>query len=288
MVSVIIPTYNRAELIGRAVKSVLNQSFRDFELIVVDDGSSDQTRETVESFHDPRLRLIEQEHQGVSKARNRGIKESVGKWISFLDSDDAWQPNKLQRQIESLEEDFRYRVVYTNEIWIRNGVRVNQKKKHRKYSGWIYPYCLPLCIVSPSSVFLHREIIEIENGFDEDYPVCEDYELWLRISCHYPIRFLNEFLIFKYGGHDDQLSRSRWGLDIYRVKALEKIYNSGRLTPYLALLTAREITRKSRILAKGFLNHGKLTDAESYQRLASEYDRKSSLHFQIARGLSSI
>jgi len=275
MISVVIPTFNRSRLLNKAIKSVLHQTYVDLELIVVDDGSEDLTKDLIESISDSRLKLIVQENHGVSHARNRGIEASEGEWICFLDSDDSWLPNKLERQIETLQDDPRYKIIYTNEIWIRNGVRVNQKKKHRKYSGWIYPFCLPLCIISPSSILLHRSIIENEIGFDEDYPVCEDYELWLRIASIHPIRFLDELLIYKYGGHEDQLSRSRWGLDIFRIKAMIKTYESGRLTPFLASLTAREIVSKAHILSLGFTKHSKQDEAANYRMLCQQYQALS-------------
>jgi len=271
MVSVIIPTYNRACVLKRAVDSVLRQSYRDLELIIVDDGSQDRTAELVSFIHDDRLRYLVQQNRGAANARNQGVWASKGEWISFLDSDDAWLPGKLQRQIASLAADPRYRVNYTNEIWIRNGVRVNQRKKHRKFGGWIYPFCLPLCLISPSSALLHRSIFESEKGFDESYPVCEDYELWLRLTARYPVQFLDEPLIYKYGGHQDQLSRSRWGLDIFRIRALTAIFRTGRLRPYFSMLTAREIVRKARILVKGFSNRGNRKQAEYYRRLEAEY-----------------
>ena len=176
---------------------------------------------------DPRIRHFYQEQRGVSAARNAGIGMSRYPWICFLDSDDQWRPAKLHRQLEELECYPHYQVVYTDEIWIRRGKRVNPRKIHRKYSGWIYHRCLPLCIISPSSILLHRSILEREGLFDETFPVCEDYEMWLRISSRQPILFLEEPLIVKVGGHPDQLSQSRWGLDRYRLQALVKIYSSG-------------------------------------------------------------
>jgi glycosyltransferase involved in cell wall biosynthesis len=270
-VSVIIPTFNRSQTLRRAVDSVLRQSFRDFELIIVDDGSQDETITLLSSIRDPRIKVLSQLNHGVSHARNRGIEASRGDLICFLDSDDAWCPNKLARQIDILKDDPRYQVIYTNEIWIRNGVRVNQKKKHRKYSGWIYSNCLPLCIISPSSVLMHRSIVEQENGFNESFPVCEDYELWLRIASKHPIYFLDELLIYKYGGHSDQLSRSRWGLDLFRIQAMVKMYESGRLTPYLENCTANEIIRKSQILIAGFLNRQKSAEADRFRSIERRF-----------------
>ncbi len=99
------------------------------------------------------------------------------------------------------------RVCHTDEIWIRNGRRVNARKKHGKKGGWIFQHCLPLCAMSPSSIMIHRDVFTALGGFDERLPACEDYDLWLRITARYPVLFTRQPLIEKYGGHDDQLSR---------------------------------------------------------------------------------
>ena len=271
MVSVIIPTFNRSHDLGRAIQSVVDQTFFDWELIVVDDGSSDDTPSVVRQFSDERIRFVQQQRAGVSSARNRGIGLTERPWVAFLDSDDYWQPTKLKRQLDSLAHRPDFGVCYTNEIWIRRGRRVNQRKKHRKRGGWIYEHCLPLCIISPSSVLLRRRLLERDGGFDESFPVCEDYELWLRLTARHPVLFLDEPLITKTGGHSDQLSRSRWGLDRYRVRALQMCLESERLTPRLRYLTAREISSKACILAAGYRNRAKPRGAAMYMKLSREW-----------------
>lgn len=275
MVTVIIPTLNRSTTLKRAIESVQQQIFADWELIIVDDGSTDDTGTMVAGLADPRIRYIWTEHAGVSAARNRGIALATRPWICFLDSDDCWTPLKLKRQLAALEEDKRYSVIYTNEIWIRRGARVNQKKVHRKYSGWIYHRCLPLCIISPSSVLLHRDVLVKEGVFDESLPVCEDYELWLRIAAHHPVRFLDEPLIVKTGGHSDQLSHRFWGMDRFRIQALTKTYQSGCLTAQEKQWTAAEVARKAEILATGFGNRGKKGEAQKYRDLMHEWEGKA-------------
>ena len=174
----------------------------------------------------------------------------------------------------ALEEDKRYSVIYTNEIWIRRGVRVNQKKIHQKYGGWIYERCLPLCIISPSSVLLDRDVLAAEGLFDEGLPVCEDYELWLRIAARYPVRFLDEPLIVKTGGHPDQLSHQFWGMDRFRIQALIKTYRSGGLRYQQKVRTAGEIVRKAEILAKGFENRQKAEEAGQVSGAGAGMGRK--------------
>ncbi len=276
MVSIIIPTHQRRDLVLRAVESVKRQRFRDWELIVVDDGSEDGTCEAVARIGDDRIRCLRQPRRGVSAARNRGIRLARYDWISFLDSDDSWRPRKLERQLDGLEAEPAYRACFTDEVWIRNGVRVNQKKHHRKEGGWIYPRCLPLCIISPSSILLHRSVLARIGLFDESFPVCEDYEFWLRMCSYYPVLFIPAPLIIKTGGHSDQLSRSRWGMDRFRVRALQKILSSGSLTPRLGKLTIEELIRKARILAAGCEKRGKIEEAHQYRDLIDQWSEKQS------------
>jgi len=271
MISVIIPTFNRREMLKRAVDSVLEQTFEDWELIVVDDGSTDGSGEMLGQLPDGRIRCVRQPHQGVSAARNHGIRLARHPWICFLDSDDYWLPSKLQRQMETLGEHPSYRAVFTDEIWIRRGRRVNPRKTHRKYGGWIYRHCLPRCIISPSSILIHRDLIDREAPFDEAFPACEDYDLWLRLTARHPVFFLEEQLIVKTGGHSDQLSRSVWGLDRYRLRALQSIHGSGRLTPQQWSWTTREIVHKAAILAAGYGNRGKREEAEKYRHVLEEF-----------------
>jgi len=280
LVSIVLPTYNRRPFLEQAVESVVNQTFKEWELLVVDDGSDDESWKTVKKFHDRRIYYLYQRNLGVSRARNTGIQLSRFPWICFLDSDDYWEPTKLHRQLEVLECHPQYRVIYTDEIWIRKGQRVNPRKVHRKHQGWIYHRCLPLCIISPSSVLLDRSIFQKIGPFDGDFPVCEDYEMWLRISSRYPIFFLEEPLIVKVGGHADQLSKSLWGLDRYRIQAMIKTYSSGVLTPQQAVWTARQIVEKARILASGFTNRKKWVEARGYQEMVQAWSIKARIAAQ--------
>jgi len=258
-VSVVIPTYNRKQWVTEAVDSVLKQKFRDFELLIVDDGSEDGTCEALGRYAG-KTGYLYLRHGGVSRARNIGSRICRGDFVAFLDSDDLWQPAKLQRQMEYMRAHPDCRICYTDEIWIRRGVRANQGKKHRKYSGWIFEQCLPLCIISPSSALIRRDLLEKSGGFDESMPVCEDYDLWLRIAAGNPVAFLPEPLIVKRGGHDDQLSRSEWGIDRFRVKALCKILARDVLTPVQREAARQELLRKCGILEKGFLKHNRIRE----------------------------
>ena len=255
-VSVIIPTFNRFSLISRAIDSVLNQTIKPFEIIVVDDGSSDNTSTFIKNNYKS-VKLIKQNNLGVSKARNVGIKNSSGDWIALLDSDDEWKKNKLEVQIKSLSEYDYYSVCHTNEIWIRNGIRVNQKKRHQKYGGDIFDKCLDICRISPSSIIFKKNIINEVGWFDEGLSICEDYDLWLRITANFKILFIDKPLIIKYGGHSDQLSKSVNGIEAYRIKSLENLLSNTKLIKDYKLLTIKMLITKLDIYKKGLLKRHK-------------------------------
>ena len=221
-VSVVIPTFDRAELVCRALRSVYQQTLPPDEVLVVDDGSTDDTAARVEREF-PQARVIRQDNMGVSAARNRGIEEAQGRWIALLDSDDEWKREKLERQLAQLVSQ-PHAVCHCDEVWIRNGERVNQRRRHAKRGGRIYMDCLELCAISPSAVVIERSAFAKAGMFDEAFPVCEDYELWLRLTARFPVLLVDQPLVVKYGGHADQLSRSRGGMDRFRVRALAKAW----------------------------------------------------------------
>ncbi|MCI0698577.1 glycosyltransferase [candidate division KSB1 bacterium] len=270
MTSVIIPTFNRVAFLREAIDSVLAQTEKDFELIVVDDGSTDGTRELV-AEHGDRIRYFFQPNAGASAARNFGIRHAAGNLMAFLDSDDLWLPKKLARQVQWMAAHSNIMLCYTDEIWIRRGVRVNQKMIHAKAGGWIYPLCLPRCIISPSSVLMRRELFDAVGLFDEQLPVCEDYDLWLRVASRFEVGFIPEPLIVKRGGHPDQLSQRDWGNDRYRVAALRKIYASGVLDETARRLTAAMLCLKCRILENGFRKRQKPVEAKIYADLKEKF-----------------
>ncbi len=276
MISVIIPTFNRAAYLKEAVQSVLAQDCfceRDegpsFEIIVVDDGSTDATCEVVRSFSRD-IRYIYQNNRGVSAARNVGLQHATGEYIAYLDSDDLWNKDKIGIQMSLMESIPRAMMCYTEEIWIRNGVFVNPKKRHRKYSGWIFDKVLPLCLISLSSALFRREVFARIGTFDEDLPVCEDYDFGIRLAHKYPVYFLTRPLIVKRGGHEDQLSRKYWGMDRFRIHALEKAL-SMELSPVERDLVRAEIVKKSRVLMDGFTKRGKISEAEHYRKRIDMY-----------------
>ncbi|HOK39713.1 MAG TPA: glycosyltransferase family A protein [bacterium] len=256
-VSVIITTYNRSNFVIEAINSVLNQSFTDFELFVVDDGSTDNTKEKVRELYGNKVNYIYQKNQGISKARNRGIEAANTEFIAFLDADDLWCKDKLKIQYNDIIQNKDIALNYTNEIWILNGKRINQKLKHKKYGGYIFDKTLPLCIISPSSALIRKSVFYDIGKFDENLEVCEDYDLWLRICLKYPVNFIDKFLIIKRGGHADQLSKKYWGMDIFRIYALLKLLKNQEITKEKKILIVNEIRKKYEILKKGCLKRNK-------------------------------
>ncbi len=272
LVSVIIPTYNRAWTLNKAIDSVLEQDYKNFELIVIDDGSTDDTEALVKTYDKP-IKYIQQPNLGVSAARNKGISASSGSLIAFLDSDDYWYPEKLSAQVEFFNANPDALICQTEEIWIRNEKRVNPKQKHRKLSGMIFIPSLALCLISPSAVMMRKNLFIKVDAFDESLPACEDYDLWLRVTCRYPVHLIDKPLIVKTGGHEDQLS-STTGLDKYRIYALKKILRSDFLSESQHQAAENMLKKKCRIYADGCLKHGRKTVAMYYYRLAEEIEDK--------------
>ncbi len=251
--------FNRRELVARALESVSAQTFTDYEIIVVDDASTDATWEYLGSEwkEAPLRRLRHRINSGVSAARNTAIEAARGDWIALLDSDDEWMPEKLEVQMAALAES-GLAVCHTDEIWIRNGVRVNPHKHHAKQGGRIFQHALPRCIISPSSLLLRRSVFDAIGLFDESLPACEDYELFLRLTCRFEVVYLEQKLTVKYGGHADQLSRAHPAMDRFRVRALDRL-----LADATAPLSAEEraaardtLIRKAAIVRDGAVKRG--------------------------------
>ena len=270
MISVIVPTYNRVHQLPRALDSILCQSCSPKEIIVVDDGSTDETSALMTSEY-PEIVFIQQQNTGVSSARNVGIKRASGDWIAFLDSDDEWLPEKLEIQMKALYENPGEKICHTNEIWIRNGKRVNPKKKHEKFGGWIFQKCLPLCCISPSSVIIHKSIFKEIGLFDYSLPVCEDYDLWLRITARNPVLYIEEPFLIKYGGHEDQLSKKYWGMDRFRIKSLEKIISSRVLSDLDANAAKKILMEKIYIFIQGAQKRGNIKEVKKFKEQYSAF-----------------
>lgn len=268
LISVIIPTYNRDYILPKAIESVLNQTFKDLELIVVDDGSKDNTPYLVSKYP---LIYVRKPHRGVSHSRNIGIFKARGEFIAFLDSDDVFVPEKLEKQLRFLEKNPSYKIVQTEEIWYKGEKRINPKKIHQKAEGWFFDRAIKLCVVSISTVLMKKEVFKEVGVFDESFPVCEDYEFWLRVSLKMPIGLIKEYLVIKSGGRPDQLSAMR-GLDYYRVLALIKLFKNYQKDLKLEqkLMLYASAKEKFEIFYKGALKHGQLEKAFHLKKLFKE------------------
>jgi len=270
LTTVVIPTHNRRAMVREAIDSVLAQRGVDFEVIVVDDGSTDGTSASLRELGD-RIRVIVTENRGVSAARNLGVAAGSGELIAFLDSDDQWLPAKLATQVAFMRDHPQVEICQTEEIWIRNGRRVNSCNHHRKADGAIFERSLELCLVSPSAVMLRRSLFDRLGGFDESLPACEDYDLWLRIACDSEVYLLPEPLVIKRGGHADQLSRRYWGMDRFRVASIARLLAGDRLDVARREQALSVLKRKCEILANGAARRGKSDEAVRYRQLATIY-----------------
>ena len=279
LISVIIPTYNRKPLLQEAIDSVLAQTWTDMELIVVDDGSTDETSKMLASYGQ-RLTGITTVNRGVSAARNRGLAIAQGELIAFLDSDDLWLPTKLSCQVSMLHKERECALCHTNEVWLRGDRRIKQKRHHLKSGGRIFQRCLQRCVISPSSVLVRRSVLQETGGFDESFPVCEDYELWLRICARYPVAYLEERLTIKRAIKRDDLGSQlsqRWGLDVWRVQALIRILQTDCLDAADRTACVNELRRKSRLLSFGFGKHGKPAEAAYFEEIQRHAADRASL-----------
>lgn len=279
MVDIVIPSYNRGEFLKKAIQSVQKQTFKDWKLWVVDDGSTDgsfdKVVKTFSASNFPIAFLSLKTNRGVSFARNQGIAQGQAEWVAFLDSDDEWLPYKLERQLQFARENSEFPLIHCNEIWFKNGKAFPQKKKHKKQGGRIFIPSTRLCCISPSAALLRRSLLAELGLFREDFPVCEDYEMWLRVTSRYSVGFVEETLVIKQGGHEDQLSRRYSAMDYWRVKALLPYLKDLNLSQEERERVKEAIMEKGQILLKGYKKHRNFknkAEVENILRMAAGYD----------------
>ena len=272
-ISVVIPTFNRLIYLERAIKSVLNQTIKVNEIIIVDDGSNDGTSEFIHSKY-PELKYIFQSNSGVSAARNVGITTAKSNWIAFLDSDDEWVNNKLKEQVTQLELEPEINFCHSNELWIRNGNKIKQKNSHQKFGGLIFDKCLDKCRISPSTVICKKTLLIKLEGFDEDFFICEDYDLWLRVTSQNPVLYIDKPLIIKYGGHHDQLSINSEGTEKYHIKSLEKLIKQDFPHEQQTLMK-NMLIKKLKIYANGAKKRGKVNTYNKFIKRIDELSYKA-------------
>jgi glycosyltransferase involved in cell wall biosynthesis len=273
-ITVIIPTYNRASFLERAVLSVAEQTIRCAELIIVDDGSGDDTAETVKRLAGRvpfPLKYLYQENRGAAAARNTGIRNAASDYISFLDSDDWFAPEKLSYQLEAMHHS-ECLISHTREIWFRRGTLLQQKKKHQPEGGYIFNRCLQMCVVGMSTVMVRRSLFDRYGYFDESLPCCEDYDFWLRVSVREKFLLVPRQLTIKDGGRDDQLSVVyRLGMDRYRIRSIVNLLENDTLDESQYALALAELEKKCAIYGNGCLKHGREEEGEYYLHLPAQY-----------------
>jgi glycosyltransferase involved in cell wall biosynthesis len=270
--SVIIPTYNRPVETRIAIDSVLSQTYSDFELIVVNDGSTSDLQELKKYAENNSVKWIEIDHLGVSTARNTGIETSKGEWLAFLDSDDRWCPQKLEKQKIFLEENPQYQICQTRERWNRNGKFVNPREIHLMLKDVCFERSLKLCCISPSSVVIKREVFSECGLFDPLLEVCEDYDLWLRITKRHQVGLIEEELVEKFGGGKDQLSKAKPAMDRYRIYAMVKLLLEGELTICQRELVRAEILYKSKVMLVGAIKRENQFAINLYRKIITNCD----------------
>ena len=272
-ISVIIPVYNRRDVVCRAINSALSQSLKAEEIIVVDDGSTDGTYEKIK--HDyPDVQTIRIDHSGVSAARNAGIKIAKGEWIAFLDSDDEWKKDKLKIQMDFIKKYPEIVFFHTDEKWVRKGKVVNPPVKYKKSGGDVFFNNLPITMIGASTVMIKKTAFESIGLFDEKMPVCEDYDLWLRMSLVYPVGYIDEKLTVKYGGNPCQLSLTIPHQDEWRIYSLVKLLTNNELNAMQDKLIAvkLELKKKIDIVLNGLRKKEMVKEIQHYEKILKDYN----------------
>jgi glycosyltransferase involved in cell wall biosynthesis len=260
-------------MLREAIDSVLAQSATAFELIVIDDGSTDGTVENLARLAERNaetIRIERIEHSGPAAARNRGVELARAPLIAFLDSDDLWSPTKLERQLAFMRANPGCAISQTNEVWIRNGRRVNPGLRHRKRAGDIFIDSLRTCLISMSATMMRTDLFRAYGGFDEVMAAAEDYDLWLRILIDHEAGLLDDPLVTRRGGHPDQTSATTPALDRFRILALTKLLADDRLSPERRTSVVEVLAEKCRIYAAGLRRRDKIDAARLYEWVADQ------------------
>lgn len=271
--SVIIPTYNREHFLKISLESVLTQTFRDFELIIVDDGSTDNTKKIVKNYKSKKVKYFYQKNKGPAAARNLGIKKAKGQFLCFLDSDDRLRSQKLQKTAEYIKKFPDYKIFHTEELWYRNLKYLPQKKIHKKPDGFAFSNALKICCISLSTAAISRQVFSKVGVFDEDFAVCEDYEFWLRATLFYLVKLIPYYLTIKEGGHSCQQSQKK-GLDKYRFLALYKLIKSFDLPPLFLKDAIKNLEKRARIYSQGAKKRKKIKEINDIEEKLKEIQQR--------------
>jgi glycosyltransferase involved in cell wall biosynthesis len=265
-VSVVIPTFNREKFITKALDSVMDQTYQDYEVVVMDDGSKDNTREIVENYG-KKVSYFYQENRGIASARNEAIKRSSGDYIAFLDSDDYWVREKLETQIDLFDKHPEYGMVASCCSSIRLDGSFREKNRPGK-SGWVLRDLFNKNFIRTSSALIKKECLSRVGLFDEDFRECEEYDLWLRIAAMYPIGFINDSLAV-YVDNAEGISTDSLAGRLFRLKVLEKEYLAKKIPPKMY---NKRISNTCHYIGRHYITRGDTENGRIYLKKAQELD----------------
>ena len=258
-VSVIIPTYNSARFLTDAIDSVLAQTFKDFEVIVIDDGSTDETESLILKYGSA-LRYIRQENRGVALTRNHGIDESRGKYVAFLDADDVWLPHKLERQLAALRGKDNFRACYSAFSVADDNLRpIAVNRSDRRGSALEDLLLRGNVVATPSTVLCERSLLEVAGGFDPAMSQCADWDMWVRLAAFTEFLYLDEVLV-KYRRHGGNMSRDASLLERDSILVLEKGFAMSGLPESLRAGRRSAFARNFMVLAGTYFHGGRYAD----------------------------
>jgi glycosyltransferase involved in cell wall biosynthesis len=271
-VSVIVPTYNAPHFLVETVESILAQTYRDFELMVVDDGSEPSTRKALEPYMH-RIRYVWRENGGPSAARNTGIRHASGELVAFCDHDDLWLPDKLERQMSYIESHSNAGLYYCE--YSHFGDRTD-KRPRRQHSGWVFPRLWQKRFLQTLTVVCRREVFDKAGEFDESLRYCQDYDMWLRVALHFRFGFTGGTLA-RYRLHTANLARERaMENTLEKLSVILKAYRLGREAGQISLYL------RNRVFSEIYFRVGEDLERHGYLSQASRcYCR--SLRYRPAR-----
>ena len=268
-VSVIIHTYNNEKFIAETVASVLNQTYKDYEIIVVDDGSVDGTRDVLMPYMQ-KIRYHYKENGGIASAKNAGIGLSQAEFVAFLDHDDLWVPDKLQLQMEHFNENPQIGLVYAKYTSFRDGKELRTKPE-KGYSGWIFKELLAKSFIQTSTVVVKRECLDAAGPYDETFSLGDEYDMFLRIARKFQCGFVDKGLT-RYRVHDTNASNNDFLFDNENLGVYKKIYNNFTdLDGVEKKILRKRIARYSMKVAEGLYSQGKLEESKEYQKEANNF-----------------
>ena len=268
-VSVIIHTYNNEKFIAETVESVLNQTYKDYEIIVVDDGSVDGTRDALMPYMQ-KIRYHYKENGGIASAKNAGIGLSQAEFVAFLDHDDLWVPDKLQLQMEHFNENPQIGLVYAKYTSFRDGKELRTKPE-KGYSGWIFKELLSKSFIQTSTVVVKRECLDAVGPYDETFSLGDEYDMFLRIAQKFQCGFVDKGLT-RYRVHDTNASNNDFLFDNENLGVYKKIYNNFTdLDGVEKKILRKRIARYSMKVAEGLYSQGKLEESKEYQKEANNF-----------------